>query len=326
MSPLEQRVTQALGKAQPGAAVDFGVIMQIMSLVLEFIQQCPFGNAKRAIREGGLEAKVAAYRAVQSSGYDVNSVDLANALIYQGRQASDDELESTIASAHALPSLRVPFCAVMLACLISTAAAVAGPFPGHTSRAPGGGPFPVSSTGGDREYALHGEPVTSEFTPDASRAADSRSPALPGSSLREQIAAYRAAGGGTIGVRGMTITTHMLRDHGWSPKQLSGLSADELYLLHGMQHAGRIRPNEVSRRTEDATAADAESYPVTQIGATAYWRVNGVQWSNLGGGVPVEGQIYNGGGQSFAYRNGRMHAVRGAASARCCPGGRCRIR
>ena len=351
MSPLEQRVTQAVGQAQPGAAVDFGVIMQIMSMVLQFIQQCPFGNARRAIRESALEAKVATYRAVKSSGFSGNPVDLTNALLDQGRQATDAELDETIASAHALPALRAMLL-TLLACVAAIPALHAGPFPevggrkseigdqvsedevanGDSSRPTflnpslplvlTSGPFPV----GGRK-ALVGDPMSEDGVADSHSSAptplnpESRIPNPP--SLRDRIAEYRTGGGGIVGVRGMTITMHMLRDHGWSESQLAGLSADELHLLHGMQHAGRIDPQEFSGETNSSSVG---GYPVRVSGRSVQWTVDGITWSNLGSGQPVEGQVFRGNGRSFVYRGGRMYAADAASAASQCAGGRCRIR
>jgi hypothetical protein len=364
MSPLEQRVTQAVGQAQPGAAVDFGVIMQIMSMVLQFIQQCPFGNARRAIRESALEAKVATYRAVKTSGFSGNPVDLTNALLEQGRQATDAELDETIVSAHALPALRSMMLAIF-ACVAVSSAAHAGPFPevgGLKSEvgdqmskdgvadddsspppslnpesspgAPGlnpssqlaatNGPFPEV---GDRKSEVRDQKSDGLVARDDSSARTSLNPEsriLNPPALRDRIANYRARGGGIVGVRGMTITTHMLRDHGWSESQLAGLSADELYLLHGMQHAGRINPQEFAVETNSSSAG---GYPVRVAGGSVQWTVDGITWSNLGSGQPVEGQVYRGNGRSFVYRGGRMHAADAApAASQQCAGGRCRIR
>ena len=332
MSPLERRVTQAVGKVQPGAAVNLGVIMQIMSMVLQFIQQCPFGNAKRSLREGALEAKVAAYRAVKSSGYEGNAVDLANALVEQGRQATDDELESTIASAHSLPKLKQTLGALLLAWLLPCVSATAGPFPGRAPVEAESGPFPLATA--DAGVGDQRSEVGSRISQESKRPAggtspgellllDSRIRESDRRSLRDRIADYRAGGGGTVGVRGMTIETHLRRDHGWRPSQLEGLCADELYLLHGMQHGGRIDPRDAG---SDAAGGGGDGYAVRQSGRTAYWTVDGVRWSNLGAGAPVEGRVYQGGGRSFVYRDGKMHAVRGAEPARNCAGGRCRLR
>jgi hypothetical protein len=128
----------------------------------------------------------------------------------------------------------------------------------------------------------------------------------------------------------MTITTHMLRDHGWSEAQLSGLTSDELFLLHGMQHAGRISPAEVSSAPGSVAAIPTTGYPVEMSNGTVYWTVAGQRWSNLGSGRPVDGQVYHGGGRSFVYRGGRMHEaggdVRTPEPMQGCANGQCRIR
>ncbi|MBL8849219.1 MAG: hypothetical protein JNG89_06025 [Planctomycetaceae bacterium] len=318
MSPLEHRVTQAVGQVQPNAAVDFGVIMQIMSMVLQFIQQCPFGNARRAIRESAVEAKVATYRAVKSSGYGGNPVDLTNALLEQGRQATDAELDETIASAHALPALRTMLLTGIV-CLALGAAVHAGPFPDGLPMMATRGPFPeVGDRTSEVRNQMSEDGIVHDSAPPASLNPESR---ILNPSLRDRIAAYRARGGGIVGVRGMTITTHMLRDHGWSESQLAGLSTEELSLLHGMQHAGQIEPG------AEVSAGDGRSatgHPVRISGGSAQWVVDGITWSNLGGGSPVEGQVYRGGGRAFVYRGGRMYAADAAASP--CAGGRCPMR
>ena len=304
MSPIERHVTDAVGKAQPGAALDFATIMALITQIFTFIQQCPFGRAKAAIRGGSVEAKTAAYLAVKRSGYGGNAVDLTHALLEQGRTATDAELDETIASALSLPGLtRIAGIVGMM--LILNRTVIAGPFPGTKHYPASLGPFPVQSSSVQvpaRTENFGETPSPTNVTPPGPLAVDVPTP------LRQRIAEYIASGGSIVGVRDMTITTHMLRDHGWTAAQLDGLSEDELFALHGMQHAGLIDPADAGVQHSGQHGRE-ESYPVRIRGDWAYWSVEGVTWSNLGRGRLAEGQVLSGGGRRFLYRNGRMHAA-----------------
>lgn len=304
MSPIERHVTQALGKVQPGAAVDFATIMALITQIFTFIQQCPFGRAKAAIRAGSVEAKAAAYLAVKRSGYGGNAVDLTQALLDQGCAATDAELDETIASALSLPGL-TRIAGVVALCLIYATAGLAGPFPARPPASESTGPFPTGSESSSTPAPWVARLDAGESKRDAPSAARMQDVPSP---LRQRIADYVEAGGGIVGVRDMTITTHMLRDHGWTAAQLEGLTEDELFSLHGMQHAGLIEPADAAL---PLIKHSGRTYPVHVDGDSAYWFVDGVRWSNLGGGRPVEGQVFTGGGRRFVYRDGRMHEQTG---------------
>jgi hypothetical protein len=312
MSPIERHVTAAVDKVQPGAAMDFATIMALITQIFTFIQQCPFGRAKQAIRSGSVEAKAAAYLAVKRAGYGGNAVDLTQALLQQGAQATDDELDETIASAVSLPGLTRSIGVLLLLTVLGGVSAWAGPFPAPPV-ATQSGPFP-QVTAADEPRTPH--PLADE-TPGPQPAPEERRTVsvepyeeLP-SPLQQRIAEYRAAGGAIVGVRDMTIVTHMLRDHGWSAAQIAGLSDDELFYLHGMQHAGVVEPEAVDAVHSAAPVVHQEGYPVSIEGRWAYWTAYGRRWDNRGGTLPTEGQVYAGGGRRFVYRNGRMHDATG---------------
>lgn len=147
-SALEKHVTDAAGKVQPGAAIDFAVILQIITTLMGLIGNCPFGGAKRAMKAGSTEAKVAIYNAVKKSGFGGNAVDLTNELIERGKNASDEELDATIESAMSLPGLS-KFGAFLLAIALCGSTALAGPFPSVAD-----GPFPLITRGGDQESVV----------------------------------------------------------------------------------------------------------------------------------------------------------------------------
>lgn len=305
MSPIERHVTEAIGKAQPGAAVDFATIMALITQIFTFIQQCPFGRAKAAMREGSVEAKTAAYLAVKRSGYGGNSVDLAHALLEQGRSATDAELDDTIASALSLPGLtRIAGVFALVVGLCTSAAA--GPFP-TLDASSAQGPFPAQAVSAPVIRLESAQTLADVSESDASGQGEVIEVQPP---LRQRIDDYLAAGGGIVGVRDMTITTHMLRDHGWTAEQLAGLTEDELFALHGMQHAGLVEPTDVATADRDVERRGA-GYPVQIAGDWAYWSVDGIRWSNLGQGRPAEGQLYLGGGRRFVYREGRMQDAAG---------------
>lgn len=57
--------------------------------------------------------------------------------------------------------------------------------------------------------------------------------------LRAAIAGYKASGGQRAYVVGEDLRTHLQREHRYSERQLSGLTQEELELLHGWIHADR---------------------------------------------------------------------------------------
>lgn len=306
MSPIERHVTEAVGKVQPGAAVDFATILALITQIFTFIQQCPFGRAKRAMREGSVEAKAAAYLAAKRAGYGGNAVDLAQALLQQGAQATDDELDETIASALSLPGLSRSL-GVLIALLSLGGASVAGPFPAAPSPSRSG-PFPesVAVTEAERPEP-QSDDVSGDIASGKPRSGAERRYVELSSPLRQQIADYRAAGGTIVGVRDMTIITHMLRDHGWTAEQIAGLSDEELFYLHGMQHAGEVAPETAQDACRSGGCRASDGYPVTIDGRWAYWTAHGRRWDNRGGTLPSEGQVYTGDGRRFVFRGGRMH-------------------
>ena len=308
MSPIERHVTAAVDKVQPGAAMDFATIMALITQLFTFIQQCPFGRAKQAIRTGSVEAKAAAYLAVKRAGYGGNAVDLTQALLQQGAQATDEELDETIASAVSLPGLTRSIGVLLLLAVLGGASAWAGPFP-VTAEEAQSGPFPQSTAVHD---SVATDPPGDERPrhkpgPERRRTRTEEPYEELPSPLQQQIADYRAGGGAIVGVRDMTIVTHMLRDHGWSAQQLAGLSDDELFYLHGMQHAGIVAPEAVATGPSAPPVDHPGGYPVRIEGRWAYWTAHGRRWDNRGGTLPTEGQQYAGGGRRFIYRNGRMH-------------------
>lgn len=69
-------------------------------------------------------------------------------------------------------------------------------------------------------------------------------PSVAPVSLKQAIAAYRAAGGVRYYVRGKSDAAHLVEDHGWTYQQIAGLSYDELQFLHGASHTGKISPSD----------------------------------------------------------------------------------
>lgn len=61
-------------------------------------------------------------------------------------------------------------------------------------------------------------------------------------SLKDAIRAYRDSYGVRWFVYGQTEQQHLVQTHGWKPEQLVGLTEDELHLLHGASHTGRLNP------------------------------------------------------------------------------------
>ena len=142
MSPFEKAVSETVAEKQPeGAAIDVGLIMQLMTMLLQFIQNCPFGSAKAAIKAGSTGATVAAFNAVKKSGYTGNAVELAQALVAKGKAATDDELDETILLAESMPTLSNFMIIVALVLCFASTGMAAGPFP-ETELAIVSGPFP----------------------------------------------------------------------------------------------------------------------------------------------------------------------------------------
>ena len=65
------------------------------------------------------------------------------------------------------------------------------------------------------------------------------------SSLREAIEEYRRTNGTRwFVVQGLPERDHLVVEHGWTHEQIAGLTDDELHLLHGMSHTGRVNPKD----------------------------------------------------------------------------------
>lgn len=160
-------------------------------------------------------------------------------------------------------------------------------------------------------------------TDDPANSTDGPSVAAPGTdaahnptsspvSLRDAIAAYKAGGGEIVGVKDMTITTHMLRDHGWTSEQLDGLTSDELFYLHGMQHAGLISPDGEPVSHED----NEDGYPVVRENGQIAWYVNGQRWAQTDNSRLTDGMTFSYNGRAmFVYRNGSMYDAGSAPQA-----------
>ena len=105
MSAIERIVEEAVAEeAGPNAAIDIGLIITIVTQLLGFIQNCR-GNARKAIKDGDTEAKVAAFRAVVASGYEGHRGNLMTKLVDKGKNATDEDIEETFSIARSLPSL-----------------------------------------------------------------------------------------------------------------------------------------------------------------------------------------------------------------------------
>lgn len=145
MSAFEKVVTDTISEKQPpgtGAAIDIAIIMQLMTFLMQFIQNCPFGSAKAAIKEGGTPARVATFNAVKKSGYSGNAVELTEALVAKGKAATDDEIDETVAMAYSMmPLSKFMILVVAMLCFATTAVANDGPFPVVSLASVG--PFPV---------------------------------------------------------------------------------------------------------------------------------------------------------------------------------------
>jgi SAM-dependent methyltransferase len=128
LSPIEAVVEGAVRRVEgtpPGAAINFDLILGLVTTLFQFIRDCGVGGARSAIRSGGIEAKVAAYRAVLETDYPGNRAALALAIAADGAKSSDADLDATIASAMSFSRTSL---ALMLALSLLSLPAVAGPF------------------------------------------------------------------------------------------------------------------------------------------------------------------------------------------------------
>ncbi len=83
-------------------------------------------------------------------------------------------------------------------------------------------------------------------------AVPSHAPVAQRVSLREAIHEYKRKYGIRWYVSGMTEQQHLVQTHGWTQEQISGLTEDELHLLHGASHEGKINPTDFARGTPGA--------------------------------------------------------------------------
>lgn len=147
-SAIENAVEESVQERLPeGSAFDPNLVFQIITFLMQFIQNCPFGQAKATIKEGGTAATVAAFNAVKKSGYTGNAVELARAVVARGKQASDTAIDETVTTAHALAPL-AKMLGVLVAfavCFASIGTAAAGPFPVLAAVSPAAGPFPIAA-------------------------------------------------------------------------------------------------------------------------------------------------------------------------------------
>jgi hypothetical protein len=333
MNALEKHVTEAVESKSPeGAAIDFGIILQIVTTILQFVQNCPFGNARKAMKAGGTEATVAAYQAVKKSGYAGNAVELTRDLVARAANSSDEELDEVVASANSMPLLsKMLMIAVMVLGL--SVSAVAGPFPEAAS-----GPFPLTQKeGGDPGPSRTDAPPAAglptvpqvESPADDLRVAppppeESAPDVAPPASLRDRIAAYRARGGVAYYEAGGSILTsiaHMVRDHGWDRDELNGLSQTELDYLHGMSHTNAPElDGPVAAATVEVSyqrvSDDDGGYPVTKgADGNYHWHnprpgMGHRQWHTM-----TEGAVYGG----MTYRDGKMYLNSTPQAARQTP-------
>lgn len=114
-------------------------------------------------------------------------------------------------------------------------------------------------------------------------------PLLPGleagPSLRDAIHDYERQYGVRWFVSGMTEQQHLIQTHGWHADQLVGLTEDELHLLHGASHTGRLNPRDfavdgmaenrpsIASKSSDAKGHDAvdDSRVKVRILSPATW-------------------------------------------------------
>lgn len=89
-------------------------------------------------------------------------------------------------------------------------------------------------------------------------------------SLREAIEDYRR----TYGIRwfvtqGEPEPQHLMHVHGWTAEQIAGLTDDELHLLHGASHEGKLHPEDFLGGA--ASSAVAPGKPKLRITSPATW-------------------------------------------------------